>query len=423
MIHKVEETTFKLANTKKPAPMADKKIRRLYDMLKFLKNRAKYFFISRSSKEKKPIYGFRVALSQPPKGRALVSYITAPFHSKDPSKLESHQNNWEAVEIALILNKLGFVVDVVDYFDRDFHSNTPYNLLFGQNEIFDRYVEILDETCLKIYYATGAHWSFQNQAEQERIDYLEQRKGVKLRRRVLVNPHRSAELADVVICKGNDFTLSTYEPYNKNIFRIDPSSFDFLEWPDGKDFNSAARRFLWFGSRGMIHKGLDLVLHIFKDLPYLELYIGGPVLKEKDFIETYHKELAGTPNIKLMGWVNIQSKIFEDITKLCGYIIYPSCSEGIAGSVVACMHRGLVPIVTKETGVDTKDFGITLNDATIETIREAVIRAADQTGDFFEQCSRKAYKEAKTRYTRESFSKNFEEIMRQIIENHYKVSA
>jgi glycosyltransferase involved in cell wall biosynthesis len=397
-------------------------MQRLYRKLNFVKNRIKNHFVFDSSVGKGPIYGYNSGLSRQPKSIALISYITDPFYSKDSSLLVNHQNNWEAVEIALILNKLGYIVDIVDYFDSEFNSNTPYNLLFGQNEIFDRYVELLDDTCLKIYYATGAHWSFQNKAEQERIDNLEQRKGVKLKRRVLVTPHKSAELADGLICMGNEFTRSTYLHSNKITYRIDPSSFDFLEWPDGKDFKSAVKRFVWFGGRGSVHKGLDLVLEIFKDLPELELYICGPVMKESDFVEIYKKELFETPNIKFMGWVNIQSKVFEDITKSCGYIIFPSCSEGGGGSVITCMHRGLVPIVTVEASIDTKDFGLTLKDARIETIHEAVVKAANRTGDFLEQCSRRAYNEANSRYTRKAFSRNFEEIMRLMIEKHYKVS-
>ena len=367
-----------------------------------------------------PIIGYRKHLTSSIKGRALISYITAPFQSENPSKLTGHQNKWEAVEIARIFNKLGYVVDVAVYNDDKFNSKKNYDLIFGQGNSFARHIESAGPSCLKIYYATGAHWSFQNPAEQSRIDYLQQRKGVKLNRKVFAPPNRSAEKADGVICIGNEFTVSTYLPYNTNVKQLNQSGFDFLKWPEDKNFDSAVHKFFWLGSRGMVHKGLDLVLEVFKNLPNLELYIGGKVLREKDFAATYHNELLETPNINLLGYIDIQSETFEDVTNKCGYIIFPSCSEATAGSVITTMHRGLVPIVTRETGVDTKDFGITLCDATIETIREAVIKASKQPAHILKDCSKKSFQEAKKNYTRNKFSENFEKVLRQFLDEHTK---
>jgi hypothetical protein len=332
----------------------------------------------------------------------------------------SHQNKWEALEISRILNELGFVVDIVNHLDSEFQPFCHYDLLFGIGHNFERYAVMLDKSSLKIYYATEAHWSFNNQAEQERLAWLEHRKGVKLSPRRRRRIDKSAELADEIICIGNAFTRSTYVHYNTNVTCIDNSSFDFLEWPEGKDFESARSCFLWFGSDGMVHKGLDLTLEVFKGLPHLELYIGGNVQVEPEFVELYRSELLESQNIKLLDWIDIHSHVFEDVTRRCGYVVYPSCSEGTAGSVITCMSRGLVPIVTRETGIDTDDFGVLLNDAHIETIREAVIRAAEIPAMALERCSKKAFNEAKKRYNREVFSRNFRMVMQGLMEKHFK---
>ena len=365
-----------------------------------------------------PVLGFREALGGSIKGTALVCYITEPFYIKDVGTVVSHQNQWEAVEIARILNELGFIVDVVDYRDEEFQPARRYDLLFGIGFNFERYASMLHTPVLKIYYATEAHWSFHNRAEHERLTWLERRRGVKLQPRRTGRMDRSAELADVILCLGNEFTRSTYLPYNPNVLSIDISSFDFLGWPDGKDFELAKRCFLWFGGWGMVHKGLDLVLEVFKELTHLELYIGGNVGRDSEFVKVYRRELFESSNIKLLDWLDIRSQVFEDITRRCGYVLYPSCSEGEAGSVITCMHRGLVPIMTRETGVDTNDFGVILDDAQIETVRDAVLHAAERSAMDLERCSKKAFDEAKRRYTREAFSRNLRTILRGFVDKH-----
>jgi glycosyltransferase involved in cell wall biosynthesis len=208
-------------------------------------------------------------------------------------------------------------------------------------------------------------------------------------------------------------------PYAANIVCINTSSRDTLAWPLGKNFAEARRRFFWFGGTGAVHKGLDLVLEVFNELPDLQLFIGGAVADEPDFVEAYRQELYNRANIRLAGWINVESTLFADITRNCGYVILPSCSEGQAGSVTVCMHRGLVPIVTREVGVETKDFGITLKDCQPRTISEAVVYAANQSAAALEQHSRMAYDEAKVRYTRAAFSRNFENAMRRLMGKRY----
>lgn len=42
-----------------------------------------------------------------------------------------------------------------------------------------------------------------------------------------------------------------------------------------KSISSSRRNFLWFGSVGLIHKGLDIVIDAFKELPDLSLNVYG----------------------------------------------------------------------------------------------------------------------------------------------------
>jgi hypothetical protein len=48
----------------------------------------------------------------------------------------------------------------------------------------------------------------------------------------------------------------------------------------------------------MVHKGLDLVLEAFADMPEYHLTVCGPIQKEQDFERAYYRELYQVPNIR-----------------------------------------------------------------------------------------------------------------------------
>lgn len=98
-----------------------------------------------------------------------------------------------------------------------------------------------------------------------------------------------------------------------------------------KNYKDAKKHFLWFGSSRLIHKGLDLLLEIFKELPDLHLHVCGPINNELKFKDIYYEELYNTKNIHTYGFINIQSKSFKGIINKCAFIIFPSCSEGGGG--------------------------------------------------------------------------------------------
>ena len=64
--------------------------------------------------------------------RALLSYIVHPFSiSKDDPRYYRHINIWRAQEIVRILNRMGYLVDVVDYRDEKYSVQHEYDLFIG----------------------------------------------------------------------------------------------------------------------------------------------------------------------------------------------------------------------------------------------------------------------------------------------------
>ena len=115
-----------------------------------------------------------------------------------------------------------------------------------------------------------------------------------------------------------------------------------------------------------------------------------------------------------MGFVNVASKEFDEITSKCSYVILLSASEGIATSVSTCMRRGLIPVVTRESGVDTGDFGYRIEDLSIDSIKKQISGISKSSKKEFIERSIKTYMDS-FKYTQESFSFSFRKALLSLI--------
>ena len=306
---------------------------------------------------------------------------------------------------------LGMAVDVIDWFDKQFVPRRDYRFLVDIGCSMPRLAPLMGPDCVKLMHATGKHWIFQNRAELQRLADLLQRRGAVLEPRRQVPTGCAAELADCITVLGNQMTVDTFRYTGKPVYRIPLSSAAEFPWDETKDFDRVGRRFLWLGSSGMVHKGLDLVLEAFAGMPELELVVCGPVGDEPDFQKLYHRELFETPNIHTRGWVDVTAPEFAAIVADVAGMIYPSCSEGAAGSVIVGLHAGLIPIVSRETGVDVNKFGIELPKCSIDEIRRAARSISRRSANEMRTLSRAAWQHARDYFNRERFSKAFREVV------------
>lgn len=304
---------------------------------------------------------------------ALLSYVTHPFTiTKSELMRAPHTNPWECLIIAEILLDRGYIVDVIDWTNYHFVPKKQYSIVIDVNQNLERLTPFLPESCIKIFYITGAHWSYQNKAEQKRLEELKNRRGCILKPRRKMNPSNNIENAKYATALGNGFARKTYSYSGKNIIDIPLFSTAVFPSPENKNFQESRKNFVWIGGGGAVHKGLDLTLEAFSQMPDYQLTICGPIATENDFVTCYHKELYSKPNIKLVGRIDVQGEQFKKIINEAVGLVYPSCSEGQAGSVIVGMHAGLIPIVTYESGIDAEPFGIKLETASVEEIMNSV---------------------------------------------------
>ena len=341
-----------------------------------------------------------------PRGTALLSYILDPFLVPPGAPVAHHHTqDWESLEMGSALVERGLSLDVIHWTNDRFTPRADYDLVIDPRGNLERLLPQLSPHCLKLFHADTAHHLVHNAAERARLDALEARRGVRLKPRRLMPPNRALEVADAVTVLGNEWTAATYRHAGKPVHRVPISAPLEYPWPAGKDFAEARRRFLWFGSGGMVHKGLDLVLEAFAGLPALELTICGPVENEDDFVRAYARELYATPNIRVAGFVDVASPAFAALTRATGAVVYPSSSEGGGGSVITCMHASLVPVVTREASVDVPaGGGIVLGEATVDAIRDAVLAVSTLAPAALEAMARASWEHVRRHHTRARFA-------------------
>jgi hypothetical protein len=95
--------------------------------------------------------------------------------------------------------------------------------------------------------------------------------------------------------------------------------------------------------------------------------------------------------------------------------VYPSCSEGQSGAVLTCLHAGLIPIMSCESGVDAGDFGKVLTTSTVPEIRDAVRDVAARPAAMLEKQARSAWEFANAHHTIDAFSTRYRQVILEIL--------
>lgn len=341
--------------------------------------------------------------------RVLLSYIIHPFRRFGASS--KHANIRQARAIAESFHQRGYSVDIINY-DRNYNSDIcKYDILFGFGDTYEKSF-FKEYNGKRIYYATGAHTCQRHNAELLRLERLKRRRGVLLypKRFKSYPDAASSVLSDAIICTGNMWTTNTYRTYfNGPIFEIPVSVDDkVLSFNIRREFSETHKSFLWIGGYGMILKGLDICVEAFLRNPQLQLLIIGR--RESDFFGCYGSIIEEAQNISYLGYMDVHSEEFLRASRQCAYLIYPSASEGMSGSVLTGMAMGLVPIITKETGVYTP-HGIMLKDDSVESISEAVRRAAHMPESVWKSNSSKLVQSSRSRYTLERYGNSLNEAL------------
>ncbi|MDD3263245.1 MAG: glycosyltransferase [Candidatus Absconditabacteria bacterium] len=346
--------------------------------------------------------------------KVLISYITFPFCNEVENP--KHTNLLEAKKIAETFHELKYIVDVIDWTNKCKINYKEYDIIFGFGEPFEKAFASNNKMQITIAYLTFSNPYFANKAELERIIAFQKRKNKKvmLQRQMFdfmdLNINRKATAA---ICLGNEVTLSTYENEFENLYALPATGLESAkDICINRNLYESRYKFLWFSGSGAIHKGLDLCIEVFAKLPQCELYIAGP--KDQDVFDAYQEELT-FKNIHFLGKISVESEEYRDVCEKCSYSILPSCSEGQSTAVLTTMFSGLIPVVTKQCGIDCFDFGYEIKDISIDEMIKLVEELSFKSVKELEVRHEAAYKYVNNNHTLDKFTKEFEKCIDKIM--------
>jgi glycosyltransferase involved in cell wall biosynthesis len=337
----------------------------------------------------------------------FVSYIPYVFYEKDISKRLAHQNQNEMIAIVDVLKRLGYNIYVMAYDSADELPDIDVSIVFGLEPVFGRACEKYSNA-RKIYYATGAYYKHQNNMITSMTDNFNSIFNANIPYRRLVYPHNSCEISDSILQIGSNYIVDTY-PFHLHykIYTIHQSSqataLTTIEYAKENEY-------IFMGSEGNVLKGVGILIDYFCHNTDLTLNIVGPF--EDDVMKFVRSKI--TPNIRIHGYLNIESEKLQSIIKKCNFIIYPSGSEGgCPGAVLNMMKKGMIPIVSRWAAFDEiEEYGYLLKELDLKSILMAIEWSSKLTEEKITEMKKKASKFVCNTYSLERFSAEFEEFIK-----------
>ena len=309
-----------------------------------------------------------------------------------------------------VLLELGFVVDIYNCSGDtpyNFPKEATYDIILGFGPLYIRLCEMNPQARKILFTTENAPWVVRDKFA-ERMSYYRASHSAEVYTvtRDDFYTDRMFNVSDMAIAMTGSYNISGIKSALKDVEQIPVNALAVHPCELGtKDFAQARRRFVWFGSRGLIHKGLDILVDVFRELPDYELSIYGAP----------RSELRGwslPPNVRDMGRINVQeSRYIEEVVQKHAFVVSLSCSEGQASGVATCMLSGLIPIVTPETGYDDCPHVLPFDDWHREAVADTIRRAASLSVEELQQMEKAVAAYARDHYTNEAFRTRFRDIV------------
>jgi len=108
----------------------------------------------------------------------------------------------------------------------------------------------------------------------------------------------------------------------------------------------------------------------------------------------------------------------NEVLKCAVLSFYPSCADGSPKAVVECLHQGLIPVVSREAGIDTGDYGVTLENCSVDEITRVITDLSRKSPDWCADRSRRAREAALNKFSETAFHENMKKNIEEAIIVH-----
>lgn len=262
-------------------------------------------------------------------------------------------------------------------------------------------------------YCVELHPKYTKPKLQERVAYFKKRHpdiNIASSRSYKYYKPEFFEGVDYGILQGNSYTSKAYDGCFKKLFLVSTVGMHNSNYIHGRrNLSSSKKNFLWFGSKGAVHKGLDVVVDSFAGLPDLNLYICGVSTKEKFLIRSNYN------NITDLGFIDVYSDKFISLVNHCSFLIFPSCSEGMPTSVLTLMRHGVIPLVTKETGINLEGFGEYILDVNVDVLRKQILGVSNWDNSTLDSQHNLVFNHSNSQFTFSTYRNNICKIISDLV--------
>lgn len=338
----------------------------------------------------------------------LNTLFDAPF-----DKNVFHVSRIHIYQLLLPFFRDGYVIDIypAEYLKPVDFLEIKYDMIFGFGPSYLELIKRNPQAKKIIFITENAPWVVRERFN-ERLQLYKDRNGRypehALKRMNFYNDEMF-ELSDIGIAINGTSNIGFMKQRLKKVYQLDVNALYDECGPINKIHKNIKQKFLWFGSTGAIHKGLDILVDAFRYLPDFQLDVYGASLEEI-------KDIKLPRNVKIRSKVNVYSDRFiEEVVKQHTFVVSLSCSEGMQSSIATCMMYGLIPIVSKETGYDDNPFVKTINTLDIPLIIDELKRCVSVDDDELSNYESQVMEYAKKHYTIDSFTNRYFSIIDKIL--------
>lgn len=361
---------------------------------------------------KKVIYNLNIDICKEQKRLAFV-YLNS-LYDRPYTNQVYHVNRIHIYQLLLPFINMGYIIDIypAEHLNNDDISDIKYDVIFGFGPTYMKLITN-NPNALKILFITeNAPWIVREKFA-ERLDWYKERTG-KLPQYAISRTNFYVDemfsLSDYGICINGTKNISSMQSKLRPIYQLNINALYGKHKEINKDHKRTRRKFLWFGSTGAIHKGLDLLVEVFKRLPEYQLDVYGAGLLEL-------KDMEFPSNIVICNKINVLSDRFiDEVVNEHSYVISLSCSEGMQSGIATCMMYGIIPIVSIETGFDDNPYAIIPESLDIDHIISIIKECASKTSEELLKLEQDVMRFASSHYTIEEFTETYNQIISKIFQ-------
>ncbi len=172
------------------------------------------------------------------------------------------------------------------------------------------------------------------------------------------------ERADAIFLVGNDTVRESF--LNQGIAPQKVRALNYasaLPLPEPSELEASGKtpRFVYVATEMCLRKGFDIMVELFTQAAEegrdFHLSIIGREGNKTYASKLEQLKLTLGDKLTVEGWVPAETNAYPELLRKNDFVILPSLEEGQVGSVLDALACGLIPIVTREAGIDISPLG------------------------------------------------------------------